>query len=229
MYLTYNVAEYFNSIVSLENKKILDFGCNHANFLRFGYQGDYTGVDVDKKIIEENKKEFTNYKFIHCNNHNNQYNVTNKKLKLTLDTRYEIICAFSVFTHTCFNEFKETIQNLKKYLSEDGKILATFIEIQDESSIRLMFDYRKDLLENIDIDTFLLNIKGCNTVSFAVSLETRNVDIYYNEFYINDYNSPTYFITMYNGNWLANNLDGKIVDVTKKFNDIRSAQKCIIL
>ena len=52
-YLKYNVRDYLESIVDIKDKKVLDFGCNHANFLP--WTGDYTGYDIDKQVIEQNK------------------------------------------------------------------------------------------------------------------------------------------------------------------------------
>lgn len=229
MYLTYNVAEYFSAITDLQNKKILDFGCNHSNFLKFGFSGDYTGVDIDLSIIQANRITYPNSKFIHYDTHNNQYNISNKKIKFETDETYDLICAFSVFTHTCFKEYMDTVNHLRQYLNKDGQILSTFIDLNDEVNIRLMFDYRNDILSNIDLENFLKNIKKCYTVSIAVKLKDKKTDIYYNQFNIKNYNEQTYFITMYNSRWLEKNSNGKVIDVTKQFNDIRGAQKCLIV
>lgn len=229
MYLTYNVADYFNEIINLEGKKVLDFGCNHANFIKYGFNGDYTGIDIDFDIIQQNKKLYPDYKFIHYNRHNNQYNISNIKTAIPLKEEYDIICAFSVFTHTCFVEFNETVKELKNNLAHGGKILATYIEISDSIQIELMFKYRQNILKNIDINNFLINIKKYNTVSIAVDLENLEPKIYYNTYSIPDFVTPTYFITMYNKDWIEKNLNAKTIDVTYKYDDIRAAQKCLVI
>lgn len=229
MYLIYDVAKYFDCIEPLENKKILDFGCNHANFLRFGFSGDYTGIDVDKDVIEQNKKEFLEYNFIHYNAHNNQYNISNESSKIPLKEKYDLICAFSVFTHTCFEEYESTVQNLKTYLSNKGKILTTFIDISDKENIIKMFNYRADLFENIDRKEFLSKIENCYTATIAIRMFDKATEIYYNTMKIPNYNTPTYFITLYKSNWLEHKLNGKVVDVTDMFDDIRGAQKCLVI
>jgi len=229
MYLIYDVAKYFDCVEPLENKKILDFGCNHANFLRFGFSGDYTGIDVDKNIIEQNKKDFPEYNFIHYDAHNNQYNISNKSVNITLQEKYDLICAFSVFTHTCFEEYERTVKNLKTHLSNDGTILTTFIDISDKENIEKMFAYRSDLFKNIDVGEFFKKIENCYTVTIAIRMFDKATKVYYNKTKILDYNTPTYFITLYNSNWLANSLKGKVVDVTDLFDDIRGAQKCLVI
>lgn len=229
MYLIYDVAKYFNCIEPLENKKILDFGCNHANFLRFGFSGDYTGIDVDKNIIEQNKKDFPEYNFIHYDAHNNQYNISNKSVDIPLEEKYDLICAFSVFTHTCFEEYESTVKNLKTHLSNDGAILTTFIDISDKENIEKMLAYRSDLFSNIDVEEFFAKIKSCYTVTIAIRMFDKLTNIYYNKTHIPDYNTPTYFITLYKSNWLEHNLKGKVVDVTDMFDNIRGAQKCLLI
>lgn len=229
MYLIYDVAKYFDCIEPLENKKILDFGCNHANFLRFGFSGDYTGIDVDKNIIEQNKKEFPQYNFIHYNAHNNQYNISNKSTTIPLQEKYDLICAFSVFTHTCFNEYQSTVKNLKTHLSNNGKILTTFIDISDKENIEKLFEYRAELFKNIDTKEFFEKIENFYTVTIAIKMFDKSTKIYYNTINIPDYNTPTYFITLYRSNWLEKQFKGNVVDVTYMFNDIRSAQKCLVI
>lgn len=229
MYLIYDVANYFNSITDLTGKKILDFGCNHANFLKYGFDGDYTGIDVDASIIQKNRLCYPKHKFIHYNRHNNQYNISNVKCPIPLEEKYDIICAFSVFTHTCYKEFFETIKELKSYLTDGGKILVTYIDISNKENLRLMFNFRYDILKNINVDDFLQDVNKFNTVSIVVDMEDLQTSIYYNQYKIEDFNKPTYFITMYNEEWLVDKIGGRVVDVTYNYNDIRAAQKCLII
>ena len=230
MYLIYDVAEYFNAIEPLENKKILDFGCNHANFLRFRFKGDYTGIDVDKEIIEENRKEFPNYNFIHYNTHNNQYNISNVTCdNIPIKEKYDLITAFSVFTHTCFTEYKDTVEKLKKNLTKDGKILTTFIDINDRKSVMKIFRYRPLLFRSIDPNEFLENTKDCYTVTLVGNMIDNSVEILYNTYDIPNYKTPVYFLTLYNAEWLTKQFQGTLVDVTGKYLDIRGGQKCLVI
>jgi SAM-dependent methyltransferase len=229
MYLTYDVAAYFDKIVKLKNKKVLDFGCNHANFLKYGFQGDYTGVDIIKDIIQDNAKKYPQYKWIHYNQHNNQYNINHCNSNWPIKDKFDLICAFSVFTHTSYIEFENTIKKLKNNLTDNGKILATYIDVNDEQNIRTMFEFRKDILKNISLENFLQEIKKYNTVTILVVLSNLKTEIFYNQLSLPQYNEPCYFITLYNGNWIEQQLDSQINDVTHYFDDIRGAQKCLII
>lgn len=229
MYLEYDVADYFNSIVSLQDKKILDFGCGPGNFVKYGFKGNYTGLDVRKEVIEKNIASFPDFKWIHSNNHNNQYNPNNIVKNLDLSEKYDLICAFSVFTHTCFSEFKSTVEQLKNSLTQDGKILITFIDIEDENAIKELFIYRKNILKNVDLEHLLKKCKTCNTISLAVNTETLETNIFYDQYDIPNYDQETYFITLYNKHWIKESLDAEIFDVTHKYNDIRGVQKCLVI
>jgi SAM-dependent methyltransferase len=229
MYLTYDVAAYFDKIVKLRNKKVLDFGCNHANFLKYGFQGDYTGIDIIEDIIQDNAKKYPQYNWIHYNQHNNQYNISHCNSSWPIKDKFDLVCAFSVFTHTSYIEFENTIKKLKNNLTSSGKILATYIDINDEQNIKIMFQFRNDILKNISLENFLKEIKKYNTVTISVVLSNMKTEIFYNQLSLPQYNEPCYFITLYNGNWIQQQLDAQIIDVTHYFDDIRGAQKCLII
>jgi cyclopropane fatty-acyl-phospholipid synthase-like methyltransferase len=229
MYIVYDVKAYFEKITSLEGKKILDFGCNRANFLLNGITSDYTGLDVDLEVINQNKNMYPQHKWIHYENHNNQYNITNKKYSwpVKLET-YDIICAFSVFTHTSFVEYSNTISKLKNHLNPGGKILSTYISNTDRDSLTKLYNYRLELF-NFDTDSLTDQIINSNTFSLAIDFKTHKLKTFSNQMNIPEFETPQYFITFYNDTWLQKQLTGNIVDVTKNFNDIRGGQRCIVI
>ena len=112
-YFKYNVRKYFEQYTSFENKSVLDFGCNHGNFVRYQSHHDYTGIDIDKNIIENNKVQYPGGEWIHYDGYNKMYN-PNGTEELTLDRDYDVGVLFSVITHMEKDEAIETIRNLKE-------------------------------------------------------------------------------------------------------------------
>ena len=231
MYLTYDVADYFANITNLTNKKILDYGCNHANFLCFGFQGDYTGLDIDKTIIERNKQQYPQYNWIYYNEQNNQYNPTiNEIAAWPLNENYDVICAFSVFTHCSFEYKRKVINKLKSHLNNKGKLLVTYIDINDKRAITEWYNYRSDLLINLNLDRLLnKELNKCNTATIAVNYHNKKVTIFKDSLTLPTFNEPTYFITFYNRIWLEKQFNSKTVDVTHNYHDIRGLQKCLVI
>jgi len=227
-YLTYNVKEYFDRITDTTDNEILDFGCNHANFMLHDVSiKNYTGLDINNTLIEQNKKLFPTQKWIHYPHYNWQYNC-NFLLKsiwpLTTQNQYDLIVAFSVFTHTDFSEFKSTFEKLKTHLKPKGKILPTFISTKHEEQIRVIFDYRKEYFKNYDL---IKEIQDSNTATIAVNTESKQIHFFKNMLTIPRFSNETYFLTFYNDEWLASMLDAPVVDVTDQFEGIMRVQKCL--
>jgi len=232
--INHNVAEYFQSVCDIEDKKILDFGCAHGNFLKYDWDGDYTGLDVRLDIIEKNRKEYPNRKWIHYDRHNTQYNIKseNKNGHWPLIEKYDFICAFSVFTHTSFKEYEYTINMMKDHLNSEGKILTTFIDGRNFKSINSTFQYRKDILCNLDMEEIINKCHKHDTVSFLVDVKTLDYVIYCDVKDIPDFNNECFFMTYYKTEWLEEALKGKSYNVNvlwQSSNDIRGTQKCLVI
>ena len=59
IYLDYDVRKYFERMVPLKGKRVVDWGCNHGNMLKYQpCDFEYVGVDVDWELIEENRHIF---------------------------------------------------------------------------------------------------------------------------------------------------------------------------
>ena len=116
-YFKYDVRKYFEQYTSFENKSVLDFGCNHGNFVRYQSHHDYTGIDIDKNIIENNKTQYPGYKWIYYDGYNHMYNPYGSE-ELILDREYDICVAFSVITHMSEIETVNVIRKLKEHCKE---------------------------------------------------------------------------------------------------------------
>lgn len=230
MYLTYNVRDYFESIVPLDNKKILDFGCNHANFLLTPFNGTYVGLDIDKDIIDRNKSLYTNQYWVHYKNYNFQYNNNNMITREwpLLDTDFDYVLAFSVFTHTDFLEFSNTVDLLKKHIKKQGSILSTFISTQNIEIIKAVLNHRINLFTG-HIEEITDRIHKSNISYVAVNLCSKQIFVYENIEHLPPFSNDVYFLSFYNDDWLQDKLKGTIIDVTYNFDDIRGTQKCLKL
>lgn len=124
---------------SLDNKILLDYGCNYGTFLdssngRF-HQNLYTGIDVDKVAIDEGKNRFPKAKFIHYDAYNIAYNSTGKISSLPqFGHGFDIIISYSVLTHTIIEDFLQTIDRLVNLLNQDGKLLITYLNADHKIS-----------------------------------------------------------------------------------------------
>lgn len=102
-----------------KNKKILDYGGNRGNLLYFSQgkirEENYTCIDIEKEAIESGKNEFPNAKFLHYNRFSPMYNEGNMDEPFPiLEGKFDICFAYSVFTHTDFFTFQQTIKHLQK-------------------------------------------------------------------------------------------------------------------
>lgn len=138
-----------------KNKKILDYGGNRGNLLYFSQgkikEENYTCIDVEKDAIRQGKIEFSNANFIHYNRFNPMYNEGNIDEPFPiLEERFDICFAYSVFTHTDFFTFQQTINYLKN-LSK--KIIISFVSNDNVSFKTWIINKRRaDFGSCIDLD-----------------------------------------------------------------------------
>lgn len=223
-YLKYNVRDYVESIVDLKGKKVLDFGCNHANFLP--WDGDYTGYDINKEVIEQNKIDYPEHIWLDQDVYNWQYNHTGKDSHdWNMFSKYDIIFAFSVFTHTDLSEFKKTTKNLKCHLNEGGDILATYISLNDAKNLHDVFSHRKELFG--DIPSLIEELSGLNNAVVAVVMETKELMIFKNIETIPKFTNETYFLALYDDDFISETMNARIINNTNMFGGIMGSQKCL--
>lgn len=224
-YLKYNVRDYLESIVDIKDKKVLDFGCNHANFLP--WDGDYTGYDIDKQVIEQNKINYPNCTWLHRDVYNWQYNHTGKdRHDWSMFSTYDIIFAFSVFTHTDFNEFRTTIRRQKRrLLNKNGNILATYISLNDDNNLYNILNHRKELFG--DVTLLIKELRNLNNAVIAVERKSKELMVFKNIETIPKFTNETYFLSFYEDNFISEKMNADIVDNTHMFAGIMGSQKCL--
>jgi hypothetical protein len=120
-------------------KRVLDFGGNKGNLLldpacTIRHQ-DYYCLDVIGEAIEEGRKTFPDANFIHYDRYNCSFNPEGvRELPVPdLGVEFDFILAYSVFTHTTFEEMKELVAQLRQH----GRTVAfTFIDPQWNGNLR---------------------------------------------------------------------------------------------
>lgn len=135
IYLEYDVRKYFEQITSLKGKKVVDWGCNHGNMLKYQTcDFEYIGIDVDEEIIKQNRQRWPEHTWLYLDAHNHQYNPTGNNQWIEVDVN--IVLMFSIFTHTTISEMQKYIKKIKSTL------LSTFIPSNDEKMLRRALNYR---------------------------------------------------------------------------------------
>lgn len=184
-----------------KNKKILDYGGNRGNLLYFSQgkikEENYTSIDVEKDAIQQGKIEFNNANFIHYNRFSPMYNQGNINEPFPiLENYYDICFAFSVFTHTDFYTFEETIYELKKVAS---KLIISFVDNNNISMKNWVYNKRcLDFGDCIALDTnsdysYLLN----NDILLKNKKICNQTCKYFFSFYNNTFLQQTFNCTIY--------------------------------
>lgn len=138
-YFKYNVRKYFEQYTTFENKSVLDFGCNHGNFIRYKTHDDYTGIDINRKIIEQNKIQYPEHDWLHYDGYNHMYN-PNGTEDLILNKNYDVCIAFSVITHMTLTETISVIQKLRDHCK---KLYVSFYSNTNQQALKQICKYRE--------------------------------------------------------------------------------------
>jgi SAM-dependent methyltransferase len=128
---------YFNEILGKprwEGKKILDLGGNVGTFLlaaggRVDPQ-DYWCVDLNRPVVEQGRLTHPRAHFVHYDRYSPQYNPTGQRYLPLPDcgVAFDIILAFSVFTHIDRSEMVELVGSMRGMLAPGGVLACTFYD-----------------------------------------------------------------------------------------------------
>lgn len=117
-----------------EGKSLLDFGGNRGSIL---LDPDclirplaYYCIDVIKEAIDEGASRFPEAHFVHYDRYNCSFNPDGvRDLPIPdLGRDFDFILAYSVFTHTTFEEMKALVAQLETRLAGGGTMAFTFID-----------------------------------------------------------------------------------------------------
>lgn len=128
---------YFNKVLDQPDwteLKILDFGGNWGNFLRdpdcSARPQNYWCLDVDQNAIKLGKQDFPQAHWLHYNRWNQRYNPQGNYDEPfpVIDMQFDLILAYSVFTHTSREDMVVTVnRDLMPLLHRKGKCVLTFL------------------------------------------------------------------------------------------------------
>jgi SAM-dependent methyltransferase len=116
------------------DKLVLDFGGNRGNLLHDPAcvipHRNYYCLDVISEAIDEGRKAFPAAHWGHYNRYNRSFNPEGIPALPVPDpgVRFDVILAYSVFTHTTFEEMKDLVRQLETRLAPGGTLAFTFID-----------------------------------------------------------------------------------------------------
>jgi len=126
---------YFNQVLgqpTWKGSKVLDFGGNVGGFLSGSDDNvdhdDYWCLDVAQGAIERGRTNFPRAHFVFYNRYSSYFNPNGiRKLPIPdLGLKFDMILAFSVFTHTHQNEMFDLVEQLLGLLLTEGVLAFTF-------------------------------------------------------------------------------------------------------
>jgi SAM-dependent methyltransferase len=136
--------DYFDRLLASpawKGSKILDFGGNVGGFLASAGErvnhDDYWCLDLNEQVLEVGREQFPRAHFCHYNRYSSQYNpggVRHFPIP-DLGLKFDIILAFSVFTHTHQNEMLELVGQLRDRLTPRGVLAFTFTDPSYDRSL----------------------------------------------------------------------------------------------
>jgi SAM-dependent methyltransferase len=122
--VSYNYARLVGK--TLTNASILDFGCGYGRIARLMYyfvdEDSFFGCDPWEKSIEICKQDGLSKNFL-------QSDYLPESLPVG-DKKFDLIYAFSVFTHLSLRATKTALSTLRKYVADDGLLVITIRPIE---------------------------------------------------------------------------------------------------
>jgi len=122
-------------------KRILDFGGNVGGFLvgagtRVDHE-NYWCIDLNRNAIERGRLMSPRAHFVHYDRYSSQFNpVGIKYLPIPeCGVKFDVIVAFSIFTHTHQNEIVELVGQLQEMLAPGGVVAFTFCDARYDRSL----------------------------------------------------------------------------------------------
>jgi hypothetical protein len=216
-----HLFRYACDISSAENLKILDWGGNNGNLLRDGMEcqeiepENYTCVDVDQIVIQEMKQELPQANWIYRPVSNPVYSTLNQDLNIELDTDYDVIFCYSVYTHDVFDVLLKDLTYLINHVKSGGKIICS---IATEKLIPHVIDRRINEYGSAVDESYLQGIK-----SVKYLIDNNKVLKEY------DRSHCRHFMAFYNPEWLIKQLKKTGLSVNFKVSPHPLVQDCVIV
>jgi len=136
--------DYFDEVLghpSWKGRKVLDFGGNAGNFLLGSGDAvdheDYWCMDVLRPALDHGRQRFPRAHFVHFDRYSSEYNPGGVRGLPIPDcgVAFDVIVAFSVFTHNDRSEMLELLGSLRRMLAPGGKLAFTFCDARYDRSL----------------------------------------------------------------------------------------------
>lgn len=155
-------------------KSVLDFGGNAGNLLLDPScpirHEDYYCLDVIRDALDLGRERFPRAHFVHYDRYNCSFNPEGvKELPVPdLGLEFEVILAYSVFTHTTRAEMRELVGQLRALLAPGGVLAFTFIdpharawpETYEGDNLRWRLERSREMNPAVDVDGLLAEARG---------------------------------------------------------------------
>jgi len=160
---------YFNRQLDYPDwtgQTVLDFGGNSGSLLLDPdctiRPRDYYCVDVIPEALEEGRKRFPQAHWVHFNRYNCSFNPDGiDGLPIPdMGINFDMILAYSVFTHTTRDEMKELVEQLQARLAPGGTLAFTFIdphftawhEIYNGNNLKWRLERARETNPSVDVE-----------------------------------------------------------------------------
>jgi SAM-dependent methyltransferase len=168
---------YFNRQLDYPDwtgRAVLDFGGNAGNLLRDSNGAirpeDYYCLDVLREAIDVGREKFPQAHWVHYNRYNCSFNpegFTGEPVP-DMGTEFQIIPAFSVFTHTTREEMHDLVSQLQERLAPGGRLAFTFIdphynswpETYKGNNLRWRLEKNRQSDPSVDVDALVEQSRG---------------------------------------------------------------------
>lgn len=135
---------YFDQVLERpvwRGRKILDFGGNVGGLLAGAgsniNQADYWCIDLNCAAVEIGRRRYPQAHFVHYDRYSSQFNPGGLRHLPIPDCglKFDIILAFSVFTHAHQTEVIELVHQLQSMLAPKGVFAFTFCDARYDRSV----------------------------------------------------------------------------------------------
>lgn len=162
-------------------KRVLDFGGNRGNLLA-GHDElaheKYWCIDVSREAIASGRAAFPRAHWIHYDRYNFEFNPQGIEGLPIPDAGqpFDLILAYSVFTHTSRSEMLEMIEQLRGMLADNGVLAFTFLDPQwlpcdaspwPGSNLDWRLHIRKRINPRVDVDALLGGARGAQWLTLV--------------------------------------------------------------
>jgi SAM-dependent methyltransferase len=173
------------------SKTVLDFGGNQGNLLMDRNctirDARYYCLDVLKEALEEGRKTHPEAHWVHYDRYNRSFNPGGAKDLAIPDmgVEFDIIVAFSVFTHTTREEMHSLVKELLALLAPGGVLAFTFSDpfykslpgYYNGNNLRWRLEQAREVNPGISVDQLMEQSRGaawCSVVDGSELYVNRN-------------------------------------------------------